>query len=174
MKPPFDSSMPPAVMPPWFDASPVWTVNLPLIVNCAIAEVVLLLLVAGAAAVTNLWWLLAVVLFVPIGTVLQAVAQTRATRFVIDEARVTVTRGIVMRETISVELARVQNIQALALWWQERMGFGSLRFETSDVYHPVWELHGIPDAIVWRDYLTRYTVALREARGIRDVNIGRL
>ncbi|HDR9767753.1 TPA: PH domain-containing protein [Burkholderia cepacia ATCC 25416] len=174
MKPTFDPSRSPAVSPPWFEASPVWTVNLPLIVNWAIAEVVLLLLVAGAAAVTNFWWVFALVLFVPIGAVLQAIAQTRATRFVIDASRVTVTRGLVMRETISVELARVQNIQALALWWQERMGFGSLRFETSDMYHPVWVLHGIPDAVVWRDYLTRYTVALREARGIRDVNIGRL
>jgi len=174
MKPTFDPMMSPSGLPPWFEASPVWTVNLPLLVNCAIAEIVLLLLVAGAAAVTDLWWGLAVVLLVPIGVALQAIAQTRATRFVIDEARVTVTTGLVLRETISVELSRIQNVQAQALWWQERMGFGSLRFETSDLYHPVWVLHGIPDAIVWRDYLTRYTVALREARGIRDVNIGRL
>ncbi|MFL9876632.1 PH domain-containing protein [Paraburkholderia megapolitana] len=174
MKEPHVLHASPDVPAPWFDGSPVWMVNLPLILRCAAAEIALVAVLAVATFYTRFWWVLAILLLAPLAVAAQAAAMTRATRIVIDAERMTVTTGIAIRQTVSVELTRVQNVRAITPLWQAGLGFGTLHIETSDAFHPVWDLPGFPDAADWREHLTRYSVALRIARGIRDVNIGQL
>lgn len=92
----------------WFDASPVWMVNLPLIMRSALAEAALIVGLAAAAAFTRMWPVLALALLVSPVVAAAAMAQTRAIRVVIDTERLTMTTGIASRRTTSLELFRIR------------------------------------------------------------------
>jgi membrane protein YdbS with pleckstrin-like domain len=159
-----------------FKGSPVWQVNLPLIV--AYAGLLVLLMVTSAYGTLARWplpwWIWAAVAAVLFLRVAYAAAITATTRIVIDQARVRFSYGLVTREVASVELFRIQNVQAVSNWWQSMLGFGTLVLETSDTWHPLWRVPGIADAAELRDRLNQMAVDLRRERGIGEVNFGRV
>ncbi|MBR8186481.1 hypothetical protein C6Q14_27620 [Burkholderia ambifaria] len=161
-------------LPTWYDASPCWLVNVPKFVT-ATATVGLI----GAASAllstyTPLWPLGFSLTLIPIAIATSAALDTAAMRVVIDAARVTIKTGIATRRTASVELYRLVNVDAVTAWWQRPLGFGTLILETSDAYRPVWVLPGVRNVEFMREVLTRQTLEVRVARGVREVNMGRL
>ncbi|KMQ81295.1 hypothetical protein BPMI_01901c [Candidatus Burkholderia pumila] len=118
-------------LPAWYDASPVWMVNLPRLVS-SVAVAIL----AGAALVWlsrhpsplgasgSIWstwstWLLwslgLCVGLMPLVLAAGMAFDTAATRIVIDAARVTLRTGIATRRTASVELYRLVNVDAVTV-----------------------------------------------------------
>lgn len=162
-----------------FDDSPVWMVNLPAMLRCA--ALLLLLAVAVTFASTHypqqpavLSWLFASLLVWFLARLAWQVIGTACTRLVIDEERLTWREGILTRRVMSVELYRIQNVELVMSWWERLAGFGTLIIESSDAAYPVWTLPGIAQAEPLREALIRYSIALREKKGIREFNMGQV
>jgi hypothetical protein len=112
-----------------------------------------------------------------LGTVLAMTlrgATTAQTTIMIDSQRMTVRYGILTRRVASVELYRLQNVECVSNWWERLLGFGTLIVDSSDVNHPRWVLRGMPDVEVLREWMNRAAIARRDAKGIREVNMGRV
>ena len=60
------------------------------------------------------------------------------------------------------------------MWWLRPFGIGTVIALTSDSNNPHWRLPGMPDAEQLRDSLNLAAIALRDAKGIREVNMGRI
>jgi len=100
--------------------------------------------------------------------------QTAFTEIVIDMERITCREGIVTRKVSSVELFRIQNVVSLQPWWQRFFNVGTIVVTTSDPAFPRWYLHGMVDAQRLRNMLNWSAIALRDRKGIRELNIGRV
>ncbi|HDR9511575.1 hypothetical protein C5615_35310 [Burkholderia cepacia] len=161
-------------LPAWYDASPCWMVNLPQFVTAAATVGLISVVSVLMSAYTPLWPFGFGLVFIPVAIAMNAAVATAAMHVVIDPARVAVKTGIATRRTASVELYRLVNVDAVTTWWQRPLGFGTLILETSDAYRPVWVLPGVRNVEFMREVLTRQTLELRIARGVREVNMGRL
>lgn len=167
-------------LPVWYDASPVWMVNLPRLTGAAVVAILTGVALAWLRRYSSLWpswqlWPLGLCVgLIPLALAAGSLFDTAATRVVIDAARVTIKTGIAVRRTASVELYRLVNVDAVTTWWQRPLWFGTLILETSDAYRPVWVLPGVRDVEFLREVLTRQTLELRIVRGVREVNMGRL
>jgi uncharacterized membrane protein YdbT with pleckstrin-like domain len=162
-----------------FDRAPVWLVNLPVFLR----DIVLLLLMIFAAAFAasrqhpSPWivsFSLVAALIWILSTLAYRVVSTACTRIIIDNERLTWREGILERRVISVELYRIQNVEARMAWWQRLAGFGTLIIESSDAAYPTWVLPGIPDVDGLREALIRYAIAMREVKGVREINTGKV
>ncbi len=159
-----------------FHGSPSWAINLPFYLKCALAVIVGLGIVWKSAA----WPTLVPLFMLMAGTVAIAIAvgmraaSTARTQIVIDSVRMTMRYGILSRRVASVEMYRVQNVECVSSWWERLMGFGTLVVESSDVNHPRWTLRGMPDVEVLREWMNLAAIARRDAKGIREVNMGRV
>jgi uncharacterized membrane protein YdbT with pleckstrin-like domain len=159
-----------------FCGSPSWAVNLPFYMKCALALIVGLALVWELAAwptLIPLFTMMTVTLGIAVAIGFRA-ATTAQTRIVIDSVRMTMRYGILSRRVASVELYRVQNVECTSSWWERLMGFGTLVVESSDVNHPRWTLRGMPDVEALREWMNLAAIARRDAKGIREINMGRV
>ncbi len=159
-----------------FLGSPNWAVNLPFYLKCALASIAGLAVVWKSAAWPTLipfFLLIAGTVGIAIAIGLRA-ATTAQTQIVIDSVRMTMRYGILSRRVASVEMYRVQNVECVSSWWERLMGFGTLVVESSDVNHPRWTLRGMPDVEVLREWMNLAAIARRDAKGIREVNMGRV
>jgi membrane protein YdbS with pleckstrin-like domain len=159
-----------------FHGSPSWAINLPFYLKCALALIVGLGIVWRFAAWTTLvplFMLMAGTVAIAIAVGMRA-ASTARTQIVIDSVRMTMRYGIVSRRVASVELYRVQNVECVSSWWERVLGFGTLIVESSDVNHPRWTLRGIPDVEALREWMNLAAIARRDAKGIREVNMGQV
>ncbi|OTP68163.1 hypothetical protein PAMC26510_29690 [Caballeronia sordidicola] len=159
-----------------FQGSPSWAVNLPFYLKCALALIVGSVVVWESAAWPTLipfFLLIAGTVGIAIAIGLRA-ATTAQTQIVIDSVRMTMRNGILSRRVASVEMYRVQNVECVSSWWERLMGVGTLVVESSDVNQPRWTLRGMPDVEVLREWMNLAAIARRDAKGIREVNIGRV
>lgn len=172
-------AIPPSVNQPTvvrFLGSPSWAMNLPFYLKCALALIVGLLVVWESAA----WPTLIPFFLLIVGTVGIAIAiglraaTTAQTQIVIDSVRMTMRCGVFSRRVASVEMYRVQNVECMSRWWERLMGFGTLVVESSDVNHPRWTLRGMTDVEALREWMNLAAIARRDAKGIREVNMGRV
>jgi hypothetical protein len=159
-----------------FHGSPSWAINLPFYLKCAVALIVGLGIVWKSAAWPTLipfFMLMAGTVGIAIAVGMRA-ASTTQTQIVIDSVRITMRYRIVSRRVASVEMYRVQNVECVSSWWEWLMGFGTLVVESSDVNHPRWTLRGMPDVETLREWMNLAAIARRDAKGIREVNMGRV
>lgn len=159
-----------------FSGTPSQIVNLPAYVESVIAAIIVF---AGYLYATTRWpvpWyaLLIALLLIAAGVVV-AYLRTACTEIVIDTARITCRQGIFFnRQVQSLELFRIQDVTSLHPWWQRPFGIGTVIALTSDSNNPHWRLPGMRDAEQLRDSLNLAAIALRDAMGIREVNMGRI
>ncbi|KGD42900.1 bacterial PH domain protein [Burkholderia pseudomallei] len=159
-----------------FHGKPSQIINLPDFLAALLANVALI--AVYYAYVSPRWNVTPVVLAAAIVLVLGRVAvaylRTAFTEVIIDAERITRRRGILNRSVSSLELFRIQDVTSLHPWWQRPFGVGTVVVMTSDSNNPVWFLPGVPDAEQMRDDLNRAAIALRDHKGIREFNMGRV
>jgi uncharacterized membrane protein YdbT with pleckstrin-like domain len=158
-----------------FDGSPSQVVNM-----AAFAKGVFALMVILGAYLYSLgrWpvpWIVPIIaiLLVVCGVGL-AYLKTAFTQIIIDTERITVREGILNKRITSLELFRIQDLTSLHPWWQRLFNVGTIVVMTSDSNNPVWHLPGMVDAEAMRAALNQAAIALRERKGIREVNMGRI
>jgi uncharacterized membrane protein YdbT with pleckstrin-like domain len=103
-----------------------------------------------------------------------AYLRTAFTDITIDTARITCEQGILNRQVESLELFRVRDVTSLHPWCQRPFGIGTVIVLTSDSNNPRWRLPGMRDAEHLRQDLNVAAIALRDAKGIREVNMERV
>jgi uncharacterized membrane protein YdbT with pleckstrin-like domain len=81
-------------------------------------------------------WVTAAALIVIAGWLAIDVLQVAFTEITIDTERVTARQGILSRRTTSVELFRVQDVEAVQPWWQRPFGIGTVVLHSSDAAFP--------------------------------------
>jgi membrane protein YdbS with pleckstrin-like domain len=159
-----------------FQGSPNWAINLPFFLKCGCAGVLATWTAWGTAGLASPLPLVASLLALMVVGVAAALraATTAYTEIVIDSVRLTYRTGILTRRVASVEMYRVQNVECVSDWWERLLGFGTLVVESSDVNHPRWILRGMRDVEPLREWMNRAAIVRRDAKGIREVNMGRV
>ena len=109
-----------------------------------------------------------------IGSVGLAYLETAFTQIIIDTERITLRQGILSKRVASLELFRIQDLTSYHPWWQRFFNVGTIVVMTSDSNNPVWRLPGMEDAEAMRGALNQAAIALRDRKGIREVNMGRI
>ncbi|WP_259461018.1 PH domain-containing protein [Paraburkholderia sp. BL23I1N1] len=120
------------------------------------------------------WFVPALALFLTGAGVAVPYLRTAFTEIIIDTARITVREGILSRRVQSLELFRIQDVTSLHPWWQRLFGIGTVIVLSSDSNNPQWRLPGIRDAEQLRSDLNRAAIALRDTKGIREFNMGKV
>lgn len=119
----------------------------------------------GFVAIPAIWVIVVMVI---------ACLRTAFTEIIIDAERITFRRGIFNRQVSSLELFRILDVTSIHPWWQRVFGVGTVVVMTSDSNYPVWRLPGIVNAEQMRNGLNRAAITLRDQKGIREVNMGRV
>lgn len=159
-----------------FSGTPSQVVNLPAYLKGIAGAIIVFVAYVYAATRWPVPWyapLIAAWLLIAASVVL-AYLRTATTEIIIDTARITCRQGIFSRRVESLELFRIQDVTSLHPWWQRPFGIGTVIALTSDSNNPHSRLPGMRGAEHLRDSLNRAAIALRGAKGIREVNMGRI
>ncbi len=158
-----------------FQGGPSQLINLPAFVKGALALIVIAVADHYINSIQPIPGFVPLILFalVLVGLIV-AYLQVKFTEFIIDAERITLRKGILNRTVQSVELYRIQDVTSLHPWWQRMFGIGAVIVMTSDTNNPVWRLPGMQDAEQLRNELNKAAIALREVKGVREVNMGRV
>ncbi len=154
-----------------FRGSPSQLINLPVMIKTGLLLVVIVL-------AHVLWSFPFLVGLVPVFLGFLLIAWrylcTFLTVITIDEERITVREGVLTKEVSSLELFRIQDVTFVQSWWQQFLGIGSVIVHTSDTVNPRWRLPGMRHAEQLRANLNRAAIALRDHKGYREINMGRV
>lgn len=158
-----------------FSGTPSQVINVPAFAKGIVAMVIILTAYIYSIGRWPVPW------FVPIAAVVIVTAgvglaylQTAFTEIIIDTERITRRQGILNRRVSSLELFRIQDVTSVHPWWQRPFGVGAVVVMTSDSNNPLWKLSGMQNAEQLRDELNQAAIALRDFKGIREVNMGRI
>jgi uncharacterized membrane protein YdbT with pleckstrin-like domain len=158
-----------------FSGRPSQVINLPAYLKGIIGAIIVLAACLYTATRWPVPWYAPLIALVIIAvSVVLAYLRTACTEVIIDTARITCRQGILSRRVDSLELFRIQDVMSLHPWWQRPFGIGTVVALTSDSNNPHWRLPGMRDAEQLRDSLNRAAIALRDTKGIREVNMGRI
>lgn len=158
-----------------FSGTPSQVVNLPAFIKWL--SVATLIIAGYAFALTRgpvPWFAPALALLLVGLSMILVYLQTAFTEIIIDTERITCRQGILNRRVSSIELFRIQDVTSVHPWWQRLFGIGAVVVMTSDSNNPVWRLPGMQHAEQLRDELNRAAIALRDLKGVREVNMGRV
>lgn len=158
-----------------FSGTPSQVVNLPTFIKGGVAAVAVFAAYGYAVTLWPVPWFAPVAALVAIAAgAIVAYLRTAFTEIIIDTSRITCRQGILSRRVESLELFRIQDVTSLHPWWQRPFGIGTVIVLTSDSNNPQWRLPGMRDAEQLRSDLNRAAIALRDAKGIREVNMGKV
>lgn len=159
-----------------FKGSPSQVVNAAAILRGVLAIVAILAatLYASGQRWSFPWGVPLIAVLLVLAAVGVACLRTAFTELIIDAERITLRQGILNKRISSLELFRIQDLTSYHPWWQRAFNVGTIVVMTSDSNNPVWRLNGIVDAEAMRAALNRAAIALRDRKGIREVNMGRV
>jgi membrane protein YdbS with pleckstrin-like domain len=171
-----DRDGPVAVVPGvFFSGTPSQIVNPPTYMKGGVGAIAVFAAYLYALTRWPVPWFAPVVALLAIAvSVVVAYLRTAHTETIIDTARITCRQGILSRQVQSLELFRIQDVTSLQPWWQRPFGVGRVLVLTSDSSNPQWRLPGMRGAEQLRGELNRAAIVLRNPKGIREVNMGRL
>lgn len=165
------ASFQPTTAPVIFRGAPSQVVNLMSVIKGALSAAAVVY-VAGALGLPA--WFAAVPVAAIAVWIAVGILQVAFTQITIDTERVTARQGILSRHVLSIELFRIQDVEAVQPWWQRPFGIGTVVLHSSDETFPRWRLFGLRNVDALRDALNRSAITLRERMGIREINMGRV
>jgi uncharacterized membrane protein YdbT with pleckstrin-like domain len=157
-----------------FSGTPSEIVNLPTYLKAGVGAIVVFAAYLYALTRWTVPWFAPVVALLAIAAGVVTCLRTAYTEIIIDTARIACRQGILSRRVQSLELFRIQDVTSLHPWWQRPFDIGTVLALTSDSNIPQWRLPGMRGAEQLRGELNRAAIALRDAKGIREVNMGRV
>lgn len=154
-----------------FDGTPSQAINAPTVI-------VALIMFAGIAwcrvALHAPQFLLVGPVVLVVGLVFLSFLKTATTIYTIDEERIRIRRGIFTRKLVSLELFRVQDVTLIQKWWHRILHIGTVVIDSSDLISPRLSLRGMSRAEDLRNNLNKAAITLRDAKGIREINFGKV
>ena len=96
---------------------------------------------------------------------------TRTHVYQITTERVLETTGLLSRHTSELELYRVRDYQVDEPFWLRLVGCGNITISSADKTTPELLLRAVPQAGTLKDKIRTHTEAMRQRRGVRDIEI---
>ena len=121
----------------------------------------------------NVGWWIASILIVPLPFALWNWLVIRNTRYVLTDQRLKIVRGVFNRTIEDIELYRIKETRLTQTFLQRLVKLGDVALGTSDVSSPTLRLASLPDAESVRDTLRGLVEARRDAKGVRELDVGR-
>jgi uncharacterized membrane protein YdbT with pleckstrin-like domain len=121
---------------------------------------------------TNFWAFAACLLVIPIPWAIWRWLSTRSFTYEVTSTRVRIRQGVFSRRTDSLELYRVKDASFVQPFVMRLVGIGNVELETSDATTPVVVIRGVPDADSLREKILGAVDAVRDRKGVREVDFG--
>lgn len=96
---------------------------------------------------------------------------TRTHVYQITSERVLETTGLLSRHTSELELYRVRDYEVDEPFWLRLVGCGNITLSSADRTSPELLLRAVPHAATLKDKIRTCTEAMRQRRGVRDIEI---
>ena len=96
---------------------------------------------------------------------------TRTHVYQITSERVLETTGFLSRRTSEIELYRVRDYDVTEPFWLRLVGCGNITLSSADKSSPELLLRAVPRAAELKDKIRTHTEAMRQRRGVRDIEI---
>ena len=158
-----------------FRGTPSQAINAPSFLKALVVATIAVTVYVSAHARWPIPWFVLPALLLAIAARVGLVwLSTAFTEIIIDTERITCRQGILSKRISSLELFRIQDVTSLHPWWQRLFGIGTVVVMSSDSNNPEWRLPGMRNAEQLRGNLNRAAIALRDRKGIREVNMGRV
>ncbi len=120
---------------------------------------------------TNFWPFVLSILVVPIPWAIWRWLSTRCFAYEVTNQRIRIRQGVFSRRTDSLELYRVKDAAFVQPFVMRLVGIGNVELETSDVTTPVVWIRGVPDADVLRERILKAVDAVRDRKGVRELDV---
>jgi len=121
----------------------------------------------------NVGWWIASILIVPLPFALWNWLVIRNTRYVLTNERLKIARGVFNRTIEDIELYRIKDTRLTQTFLQRLVKLGDVELGTSDQSSHAVRLASLPDAEAVRDTLRGLVEARRDAKGVRELDMGR-
>jgi uncharacterized membrane protein YdbT with pleckstrin-like domain len=119
---------------------------------------------------TNFWPFVLCLLVIPIPWAFWRWLSTRAFTYEVTNERIRIRQGVFSRRTDSLELYRVKDASFLQPFVMRLVGIGNVELETSDSTNPYLMIRGVPDADALRERILKAVDAVRDRKGVREVD----
>jgi uncharacterized membrane protein YdbT with pleckstrin-like domain len=119
---------------------------------------------------TNFWAFAACLLVVPIPWAIWRWLATRSYSYEVTTERVRIRQGVFNRRTDSLELYRVKDAAFVQPFVMRLVRIGNVELETSDSTTPLLLIRGVPDADALRERILKAVDAVRDRKGVREVD----
>ncbi len=110
-------------------------------------------------------------LIVPIFIALARFLQTKCRVYELTSERLKITEGVFSKQTETLELYRVKDIQVRQPFVQRLAGVENIHVTTTDVSTPVLLLEAIPVAVRLADRLRNQVEDVRTRKGVRELDV---
>ncbi len=121
----------------------------------------------------NVGWWIASILILPLPFALWNWLVIRNTRYVLTDQRLKISRGVFNRTVEDIELYRIKDTRLTQTFLQRMVKLGDVALGTSDASSPTVRLASLPNAEAVRDMLRGLVEARRDAKGVRELDVGR-
>jgi len=121
----------------------------------------------------NIGWWIASILIVPLPFAIWNWVVIRNTRYVLTNERLKIARGVFNRTIEDIELYRIKDTRLTQTFLQRMVKLGDVELGTSDASSSTVRLASLPDAEAVRDTLRGLVEARRDAKGVRELDVGR-
>ena len=120
---------------------------------------------------TNFWPFVLCILVIPIPYAIWRYVATHFFSYEVTDQRIRIRQGVFSRRTDSLELYRVKDASFVQPFVMRMVGIGNVELETSDVTNPVLWIRGVPDADVLREKILKAVDAVRDRKGVRELDV---
>lgn len=121
----------------------------------------------------NVGWWIASILILPLPLAIWNWIVIRNTRYVLTNERLKIARGVFNRTIEDIELYRIKDTRLTQTFLQRMVKLGDVELGTSDASSSTVRLASLPDAEAVRDTLRGLVEARRDAKGVRELDVGR-
>lgn len=121
----------------------------------------------------NVGWWIASILVLPLPFAIWNWIVIRNTRYVLTNERLKIARGVFNRTIEDIELYRIKDTRLTQTFLQRMVKLGDVELGTSDASSSTVRLASLPDAEAVRDTLRGLVEARRDAKGVRELDVGR-
>ncbi len=121
----------------------------------------------------NAGWWIASILILPLPLAIWNWIVIRNTRYVLTNERLKIARGVFNRTIEDIELYRIKDTRLTQTFLQRLVKLGDVQLGTSEASSSTVRLASLPDAEAVRDTLRSLVEARRDAKGVRELDVGR-
>ena len=137
----------------------------------ALAIVAALIALRRSAAVQNFSPYILLLLVVPIFIAAKRYLQTKCMVYEVTTERLKTTEGILSKATETLEFYRIKDIERQQPFLYRLCGIENVQLNTSDTSSPLVVMDAVPRAAGLADVIRNHVEAVRQQKGVREIDV---